>query len=525
MKKYKFLPVLLLLSMILSLVSAWALAVEYPTTASERICMVDAASGSPVYTKNQDVAAPPASLTKIMTVLLGVEAVERGDVTLDENVTASGNISFDLIADGSSAGITAGETMSYKDYLYCAMVSSANEACNVIAERVSGSVAAFVESMNARAAELGCTNTHFANTHGLPNTDHYTTAHDMMLIAKEAVTHSLFLTICNTRSYTVPATNSSQERTLQNTNGLINPDSEIYPDYYYEYAVGVKTGHTDAAGYCLISTAAKNGANFLLVVMGGKAQDTRTRVDYSNFSDSINLYNWAFENFSYRDVLKSTALIADVPVNMGQGTESVTVHPETSIRVLLPNDDTLESFQQDILIYSERDGVELTAPIEAGTVLGEISILRDGEVYGSTKLVASSNVDVSYGDKIKAGLLSTLSNPIVITVMALLLALIILYVVLMHRYNKAHRGAQRPPERRAEPSGAGRSGRSAKVQPRHEKKPVRRNSADNAEEFFGDIEPGARDDEFGFYSDGSKTGGETQSQAEKDYFDEFFGKK
>ena len=124
--------------------------------------------------------------------------------------------------------------------------------------------------MNERAQALGCTGTHFVNPHGLPNDDHYTTAHDLYRITKEALSHELFATICNTVKHTVPATNLSDERTLSNTNGLINPESPMYRGYYYEYAKGVKTGHTDAAGYCLISTAEKDGVRLLCVVLGGK---------------------------------------------------------------------------------------------------------------------------------------------------------------------------------------------------------------------------------------------------------------
>lgn len=234
------------------------------------VLLVDEDSGQYYYTRNIDTKAYPASLTKIMTLLLAVEAVERGDVQLDDTVTAYADCNADMVEGASNADIKVGETMTFEDFLYCAMISSANEACNVVAEYVCGSISAFVQRMNARAQELGCTGTHFVNPHGLPNDDHYTTAHDLYRITKEALSHELFATICNTVKHTVPATNLSDERTLSNTNGLINPESPMYRGYYYEYAKGVKTGHTEAAGYCLVSTAEKDGVRLLCVVLGGK---------------------------------------------------------------------------------------------------------------------------------------------------------------------------------------------------------------------------------------------------------------
>ncbi len=141
------------------------------------------------------------------------------------------------------------------------MVASANDACNVIAQYVSGSISDFVARMNARAAELGCTGTNFTNTHGLPDANHYTTAWDFSRIVREAAKHELFMTIASTINYTVPDTNVSSERVLESTNSLVNPTNPLYPgDWGYEYAKGIKTGHTNDAGYCLASSAEKRTA-------------------------------------------------------------------------------------------------------------------------------------------------------------------------------------------------------------------------------------------------------------------------
>ncbi|NCC69043.1 MAG: D-alanyl-D-alanine carboxypeptidase, partial [Clostridia bacterium] len=207
MKKIKIFPVFLLLFLFLSVWSPSALALDDPQVTAKAVLLADADSGRIFFSQNADMKMYPASLTKIMTVLLAVEAVDRGDVSLDDEVTCSEECLAGMDEDGSTANIVAGETMKLRDLMYCALVESANEACNVIAEYIGGSIGNFVQMMNDRAGELGCTGTHFANTHGLPDENHYTTAADMYLITMEAINQDLFMEICNTAKYTVSATN------------------------------------------------------------------------------------------------------------------------------------------------------------------------------------------------------------------------------------------------------------------------------------------------------------------------------
>lgn len=516
MKKIKFLPLFLLLALALSgIMPMQAQALEQPTTNSDAIIIIDTATGTALYEKNADTKVYPASTTKIMTVLLAVEAVEMGEVSLSDYVTASENSDFDMIEDGSSAGIVPGESLTYESLMYCAMVSSANEACNIIAEHVSGSVSAFVERMNTRAKELGCNNTYFNNTHGLPDTAHYTTARDFSIIAQEAITHPLFMQIANTAKITIPATNKSPERYLSNTNGLINNDSISYPGYYYEGAAGIKTGHTDAAGYCLVSTATKNGMTLLCVVMGGKARVTESTTSFDNFTDSITLYNWAFENWSYRDILKITELVQEVPVKMGSNASSVTVHPQKAVKALMPNDEDISSYEPKVTIYSTEDGKELMAPIEAGEILGEITIEKDGVVYGSSQLVASSSVDLSYGKYIAAKIGNTLKKPLVIIAIIVVLGLLGLYIYVVVRYQmdkkkklqEAARGrmASRHVEKVETVAAHHGAARKARELPQEEIYPE-----DNRPDMgYGDIDLNQP----------------TETQAERDYFEEFFGKR
>ena len=183
MKKLKFLSIFLSFCLMAALLAVPASALEDPGIDSRVAVVLDRKTGEVFYEQNADLRIYPASTTKIMTVLLAVEAIESGSVSAYDDVTATQNMTYDLIADGSNAGILVGETMPLINLLYCAMLPSANEACNVIAEFIGGSIPAFIERMNARAVELGCENTHFTNTHGLPDINHYTTASDFCKIA------------------------------------------------------------------------------------------------------------------------------------------------------------------------------------------------------------------------------------------------------------------------------------------------------------------------------------------------------
>ena len=447
MKKLKFLPIILIFCLAAALFAVPAQALDAPEISSRAAVLLDRKTGEVLWSKNERDLAYPASTTKIMTVLLAVEAVETGTAALSDQVTASENITFDLFDDGSSAGIRPGETMSLEDLLYCAMLASANEACNVIAEAVGGSISGFVAMMNKCATDLGCTGTHFSNTHGLPDDNHYTTARDMSLIALEASRHPLFMEICGTAERDIPATNYSNARSLHSSNALINSTGTYGAGYLYERANGMKTGFTSAAGYCLVSTAddEDSGIELLAVVLGGSAADGK----YTNFTDSITLLNWAFDNFSYQDVLHPEVNIASVDVHLGRDSDYVNLRPAGTVTLLLPNDYDSSEFDYDLQVYSIQQGKTVTAPVTAGEVLGEVSVLRDGQNVGTVKLVASSSVDLSRSQYIRSHILETIQTRTfrlifwgMVLVLVLYLAWVVVYRVNRVKYKRAARAAQ-----------------------------------------------------------------------------------
>ncbi len=450
MKKIKFLPIFLILAIMASMLLApTALALDEPEVSCPSVLILDRDTGEVLMERNADTKVYPASITKIMTVLLAVEAIENGSASMVDEVTASANVTFDLVADGSSAGIMVGETMPLESLLYAAMLSSANEACNIIAEHIGGSIADFVVMMNARAEELGCTNTHFVNTHGLPDDNHYTTARDFSLIAHEASRHDLFMTLCSTPNITIPPTNLSGERSLKNSNALLCADSIYGSQYIYAPANGMKTGHTNAAGYCLISTADKDGISLLASVFGGTETWPGPTAEYSNFSDSIKLYEWVFNNFSYREVLRSTDAVTSIDVEMGSNADSVMLRPELPISALLPNDSDFSEFSLSVS-YINGDGDEpIMAPISAGEKLGEVTLTKNGINYGTVNLVAASGVDLSRGEYLKAQIKATTDSTAfklilwgVIILVVAYLALVIVYRVRRIRHRRAMRQAR-----------------------------------------------------------------------------------
>ena len=450
MKRFRFCAIFLLTALLMSLFAPVAAALSDPQADSSHAVVLVAERGDSetvLYTKNETERLMPASLTKVMTVLLALEAVEDGTKKLSDMVTASDRLYYDISGDSSSVYMAIGETMTLENLLYCAMLNSANEACNVIAEYIGGTIENFIEMMNARAAALGCKDTHFTNTHGMPDPDHYTTAWDFSRILREAARSDVFMEIANTVTYVVPDTNASAERKLENTNSLINPTNPLYPgDYGYEYARGVKTGHTSDAGYCLATTAEKDGVQLLAVIMKADAYqlDDGTWY-YGHFADAKTLFNWAFDNFSYQEIVKSTEIVAEVGVEMGADAETVAVRPSTSITALLPNDISADAFERKVTIYrtDNGDGTTLMAPVSAGQTVGEISVSLNGETYGTSPLVTSTSVDLSRVSFMKGELMETLRRPAVVLTFWGLVLLLALYITLVVRYRLKRRAYQR----------------------------------------------------------------------------------
>lgn len=388
MKIRRLISVFLLTVLIVSLCPiprAYALA--DPDVDAKAALLIDETNGQRMlYGKNEHTKSYPASITKVMTALLTLEAVDRGELRLDQPITASQTALSNLDADGSSAGVEVGEVLTVEQLLYCLLVISANETANILAEAVSGSISAFVDLMNQRAAELGCTDTHFANPNGLHDPNHYTTAWDIYLFTREAMKNETFMTIVGSKSYDVPATNLSDARELHSTNALISNWRVL--GYLYDGAEGIKTGSTDEAGYCLVSTAVRGGRRLIAVVLGCGRRTIGGEEKTMSFVDSATLYDWGYDNFSLQTVLEDTDLIQEVPVALSKEASSVLVHPAQQTSVLLPNDVSADQLERKVTLVNET----AMAPIQAGDELGTLTLSYDGVDYVTVPLLAANDV-------------------------------------------------------------------------------------------------------------------------------------
>ena len=416
---------------------------EKPEIDAKAALLIERNSGTTLFEQNADERVYPASMTKVMTSLLVLE-----NCRLTEPATVSETALQGLDITGSTADLIPGETLTVEELLYCILISSANEACNVAAELVDGSVDAFVERMNTRAAELGCKNTHFVNTHGLHDEDHYTTARDLALIVEAALMNNEFKTIVGTAKHTVPETNLSGPRKLTTTNQLLLP-SDTNP-YYDKRVTGVKTGFTTPAGRCLIATAEDGTLSLLSIVCGCETRVLESgALEFASFSETEKLLNYGFDDFTYRTVLPTLYPVAEMPVSRSSGANFVSLAPKEELSALLPADYDESKVIYDVQLISE-SGV--TAPVDAGEELGEITVRYGGRALGTTKLVAIARVErATMLSFLKTGLGGTHTGLRMILLILILAAVIALAVILFikgfgrSRAKRRKRRERRPP--------------------------------------------------------------------------------
>lgn len=406
--------------------------------AAKAALLVDPDTEEVLYEQNAHEILYPASVTKIMTCLLALEAVDSGALSMDTVLTASETAISAVPPDGSNVGTKVGEELTVEELLYCIMLASANEGCNMLAEAVDGSIEAFVEHMNRKADELGCTDTNFRNTNGLPDANHYTSAWDLWLITKEARKHPDFMPIVGTTYHEVPATNMSEPRQLYNTNYLI---SSWRTDYYlYKGAEGIKTGSTEAAGYCLVASATRSDRSLLSVVLGADRVVTPDITLTYSFIETAKLFNLGFDGFERKVILGADDLVGEVGVELSQQQNSVKVHPAQEIERLLPVDMNPDKEIDRIITY-ESEIVE--APVVKGQVMGTITLQSGDTVYGTVDLLADEDVSLSKLLEFRKNLLEFLHKPILWIALggagALVIFIVILRLVLKSRKKRRNR--------------------------------------------------------------------------------------
>lgn len=391
MKKYRFFSVLLLLSVLLSLPLPASAAQEDLELFCTHAILLDANHGDILYDMKAGERAYPASTTKLMTCLLVLEAIEYGQLSLDTQVTAGDTTYQGLTGNFSTANLKVGEVLTVEELLYCLMLPSGNEVANVLAAAVDGSIEDFVAHMNRRAGELGCKGTHFTNAHGMHDENHYTTAYDLALIMQACLEHEQFTTVTRTPKHIVPATNMSKERELYNTNGLVS--SWTYGGYLYDKCIGGKTGSTDAAGRCLVAAAEDGDQVLISVILGSGPMSVpgEEKLKQGQFRESERLLEYGFSNFHRVTITQGDEPVDKVEVTMSRQADEVNVKAQGSITRNLPKDMDLDDIEKRITLFSK----SVEAPVEAGQVMGTMTLSYEGEVYGTLDLVAVTSVERS----------------------------------------------------------------------------------------------------------------------------------
>ena len=334
------------------------------TPNAESGILIEYSTGKILYSKKIDEKLAPASMTKIMTLLLIMEAVEEGKINLDNNIPISTNASS---MGGSQVFLDPNTEMKAEELIKSIAIASANDSAVAMAEAISGTTANFVSRMNSRAKELGCKNTNFKNVHGLDEEGHYSTAYDMSLIARELLKHEQILKYTSTYEAYLNKPNGTSTW-MVNTNKLIK---------YYTGLDGLKTGFTKTAGYCLTSTAKRNDMRLISVVMKEPSSQVRN-------SETISLLNYGFSNYKIKTILKKDQNLGTIEVQNGKKELADITILEDATNLESINDNNEYSFN----IVTDK----VKAPLKKGDKVGTLELTEQGTIIKRLNITVKENI-------------------------------------------------------------------------------------------------------------------------------------
>ena len=411
---------LLFAAVLLATPALAAAAPEHPVAAKGAI-LYELNTDTVLLEQDADARLYPARTTKLLPALVAMEYGNPEDI-----ITVPAEAVDGLFELGSASYLLAGEEISFMDLMEYMLIASGNDAANAMAIHISGSISAFADLMNNRAQELGCTNTHFVNPHGLHDEEHYTSARDLLRIAKAAMQNPTIAEIVAKDEVVLPITNKHPQTTTKyTTNYLISRKSTR--EYYYEGAIGIKTGTTTPAGLCLVAACVKGDYTYYTVVLGAEKGENGER---NQFIETAKLFDYGAENFSQQVMLSSSEPIAEVPVRLSNEKDSVVVTPSENITAMLPN-----AFETSDLTMKYTVEESVAAPVQAGDVLGKLTVSYEGKTW-QLDLVASSDAARSTVlyilDRITGFFASTAFKIIVASIVALIVILVV-YVILVNR--------------------------------------------------------------------------------------------
>ena len=350
-------------------------AIDRPELNAQAAILIDSNTGKVLYEKNMNEKMYPASTTKILTAILAIEHCD-----LDDIVTVNYNAISSIPSGYAKADLITDENITIKQLLEVILVHSANDAANVLAMHVGGSIESFVSMMNSKAQELNCVNTHFTNTYGLHDENHYTTARDLAIITRYCMQNDSSRHFVSQTNCHIAPTNKHDARAFTNTNNLILNSSK----YYYPYAIGIKTGYTKEAGNCLISASRKDGFETISVVL-----NTGT-IHGARCTDSIALFDYAYNNFGIKKIAKKDDVITQITVSNGtKETKNLDVLLSKDVNALL-----MQSNDNSQITPTINLNKNLSAPLATGSVVGTVTYSALNTDY-TVDLVASHNVEKS----------------------------------------------------------------------------------------------------------------------------------
>ncbi len=428
-KFFKFIiSFILLFAIFCCTISAAAFQISGFELNAEGAMLVSLDTGEVLYSKNADKKMYPASITKLLVATVVLDNTDNLD---NEIITYTEEANNAILGTGASViGLKIGEELTVRQALYCLLISSGGDVAYAIAHHFGGDTDGFMDMMNKKATEIGMQYSNFGNPVGLHDENTYTTPRDVSLLAKYVLKYDIILEITSLARYQLPATNMSGIRYLSTTNFLIDPAT----NYFYKYAKGLKTGFTDEAGRCVVSTASYNGYNYLCIVMKCNSKGGVR----NEFLDSSNLYRWAFNNFEFKSVLDITKPVAEIPVDLSLESDYISLYPEKSITSILPT----KADESTITINTQLIAERVKAPVKAGTILGTADILYAGEVIGTVNLVCKDdikpNLFLQIGTVVK-GIFSSTAFKIILGIIGLGILIFVGICIYLNTHNKKRR--------------------------------------------------------------------------------------
>lgn len=381
---------------------------DFPSITASSAILIEANTGAILYDKNSLTRRYPASTQKILTALIAVEYLKPNDILVGDMETE--------FMDGSKIFFLNGEKAKFKDLLNALLIESANDVALAIAKKISGSVKKFAKLMNKKAKELGCKNSHFNNSNGLDDDKNYSCAYDLAIIARTAMQNKMIKKIVKTPLYEMPKTNRQPERYFHNTNRLLTDTTntaKIYGETVflkYLKATGIKTGHTDKAGYCLIGGAEDKSLNLISVVL---------KTDEMNsYKDSLNLFTYGFRTYKTEQYYETGDIIGKVDITGGEK-GAVDVMTKTKIWAVTPNIE--DAYVEEKIVPNKK----IEAPLKKGEQVAHLVFeYKNKEVY-RYPLYANESVRKSFFSRHK-----------VLTVTVLFIFIFIIFILIIRAYNK-----------------------------------------------------------------------------------------